>query len=182
MATDVSMSSNALLRIGDNAINSFSDSGAGAKIASNIFDTVYENELTVHPWRFAIGKVALSQLVDTPLNEWEYAYQLPGDLLAVIQVYPRTEFEIYEDKLYSNMNTTEIDYQFKPNETSLPPYFVKLMELRLASEFAVSVSHNRSLAETYKIMADEQFLIATHTDSIQRPNVAISSSPFTEVR
>ena len=176
------MSSNALLRIGHNEINSFSDAGAGAKIASNIYNIIYENELTIHPWRFAIGKVALSQLVAAPLNEWERAYQLPGDLLTVIQVYPRTEFELYEDKLYANVDTVEIDYLFKPTETTLPPYFVKLMELRLASEFAVSVTHNRTLAETYKIMADEQFLLATNTDSRQRPNVAISSSPFTEVR
>ena len=182
MATDVSMSSNALLRIGHTEINSFTDTGAGAKIAANIYQTIYENELTSHPWRFCVGKKALSQLVATPLNEWTYAYQLPTDLLTVIRTYPNSDYELYEDKLYSNLTEIEIDYLFEPEEPNLPPYFVKLMEFRLASEFAISVSHNRALAETYKIMGDEQFLLATHIDSRQRPNEAIAHSPFTEVR
>ena len=182
MATNVSMSSNALLRIGHSEINSFSDAGAGAKVASNLYQTVYESELTSHPWRFSVGKVALSQLTAAPLNEWTYAYQLPGTLMTVLRTYPRTDFEIYEDKIYCNVNTLDIDYTFKPSESALPPHFVKLMELRLASEFAVAVTNNRALSETYKIMADEQMLVAANLDSRQRPNQAIASSPFTDVR
>jgi len=182
MATDISMSSNALLLIGHGTINSFTDAGAGAKTASNLYATVYEDAITSYPWRFAMGKVALSKLVASPLNEWKNAFQLPGDLLLVYRTYPRSTFEIYEDKLYSDEEEVEIDYWFKPDESTLPPYFVKYMQYLLAAEFAVSVTDNRSLAEIWDAKAGVQMLVAQNRDSQGRTNNAIESAPFLEVR
>lgn len=182
MATDISMSSNALLLIGHSTINSFSDAGAGARAASNLYTTVYEDAITSYPWRFSMGKVSLSRLVDTPLNEWTYAFQLPGDLLLTYRTYPNSVFEIYEDKLYSNQETIEIDYWFKPSETSLPPYFVKYMQYLLAAEFSISVTDNRSLAEAFTTKAGSQMLVAQNRDAQGRTNNAIESAPFLEVR
>jgi len=182
MATDISMSSNALLLIGHGTINSFTESGAGAKAASNLYDVVYEDAITSYPWRFAMGKVTLSKLSSSPLNEWTNAFQLPGDLLLTYRTYPRSPFEIYENKLYSDQETIEIDYWFKPEETTLPPYFVKYMQYALASEFAISVTDNRTLAETFDAAANTQKLVAMNRDSQGRTNNAIESAPFIEVR
>jgi len=182
MATSIGMSSNALLLIGHNTINAFTDPGAGARAAANLYQTVYEDAITSHSWRFAIGKATLSELVAKPRNEWARAFQLPGDLLMVLRTYPRSNYEIYEDKIYTNGNAVDIDYWFTPSEGVLPPYFVKLMQYRLAAEFAISVTDNRTLAQIFEEKADRQFLVAANRDSQGRPNVAIKSSPFTEVR
>jgi len=182
MATDISMCSNALILLGHTTINSFTDPGAGATAAANLYDTVYEDALTGHPWRFAMGKVTLSKLTDTPLNEWTNAFQLPGNLLLTYRTYPRSNFEIYEDKLYTNNNEVEIDYWFKPTETSLPPYFVKYMQYALAAEFAISVTDNRTLADLFANQAMQQKMIAVNRDSQGRTNNAIQSAPFIEVR
>lgn len=182
MATDISMSSNALLLIGHETINSFTDAGAGARAAANLYETVYEDAITSYPWRFAIGKVTLSKLAAEPLNEWKNAFQLPGDLLLTYRTYPRSPFEIYENKLYSDQETIEIDYWFKPEETTLPPYFVKYMQYALASEFAISVTDNRTLADTSNASANQQRLVAMNRDSQGRTNNAIESAPFIEVR
>jgi len=66
------------LLIGHGTINSFTDVGAGALAAANLYDTVYEDAITAYPWRFAIGKASLSKLVAAPLNEWTNAFQLPS--------------------------------------------------------------------------------------------------------
>lgn len=182
MATDISMCSNALLLIGHGTISSFTEGGAGAEVASNLYETTYENALTLHRWRFASGKAQLSQLVAAPLNEWTYAYQLPADYLAGIKVYPNTDFEIYEDKLYSNSNEVALDYVFKPDESKLPPYFVKLMEFHLAAQFAIPVTDNSTKSETYERKFMEQLKRAKFVDSQSRPNDPITSSPFTDVR
>lgn len=182
MATDISMCSNALLLLGHGTINSFSDSGAGARAANNLYMTVYEDALTGYPWRFAMGKVTLSKLAAAPLNEWTNAFQLPGDLLQVYRTYPRSNFEIYEDKLYSDSETIQIDYWFKPDETTLPPYFVKYMQYALAAEFAISVTDNRTLAENFDAKAMQQKMVAMNRDSQGRTNNAIESAPFLEVR
>lgn len=182
MATDISMSSNALLLIGHGTISSLTEPGAGARAAANLYPTVYEDALTGHPWRFAMGKVALSKLLDTPLNEWKNAFQLPGNLLLMYRTYPRSTYEIYEDKLYTDEESVEIDYWFEPAETTLPPYFVKYMQYLLAAEFAISVTDNRTLAETFSAMAEKQKLVAINRDSQGRTNNAIESAPFLEVR
>lgn len=182
MATDISMSSNALLLIGHNTINSFTEAGAGARAAANLYSVVYEDAITSYPWRFAMGKVTLSKLVASPLNEWSNAFQLPGDLLLTYKTYPRSVFEIYEDKLYSNQSTMEIDYWFKPDEPNLPPYFVKYMQYLLASEFSISVTDNRTLADTFAQAAQKQGMVAQNRDAQGRTNNAIQSAPFLEVR
>ena len=182
MATDISMCSNALLLIGHSTINSFDDAGAGARAASNLYETVYEDAITGHPWRFAMGKKSLSKLVDTPLNEWKNAFQLPSDLLLVYRTYPRSNYEIYEDKIYSDNESVEIDYWFTPQETNLPPYFVKYLQYALAAEFAISVTDNRTLADLFANQAIQQKMIAVNRDSQGRTNNAIESAPFLEVR
>ena len=182
MATDIDLCSNALLLIGDDVITSFTDAGAGAKVASNLYESSYENILSLHRWRFAVGKIQLSQLVSTPVNQFKYAYQLPADLLTMIRTYPDSDYEIYEDKLYSNHSSVEIDYVFTPDESKLPAYFIKLMEFYLASQFAIPVTDNTSKAEQYNAMFEEQLKRARFLDSQGRPGDPVTSSPLVDVR
>ena len=182
MATDISMSSNALLLIGHGTISSFTEGGSGAEVASNLYATTYENLLCLHRWRFASAKSQLSQLTATPLNEWTYAYSLPSGYLVAIKVYPDVEFEIYENKLYADANEVALDYTFKPDESRLPAYFIKLMEYNLAAQFAVPVTANRSLGELYQAMFEDQLKRSRFLDSQARPQSPIIDSPFTEVR
>lgn len=182
MATDISMSSNALLLIGHGTIASFAEGGAGAEVASNLYTTTYENLLTMHRWRFASAKRDLNRLVATPLNEWTYAYQLPADYLTAIKVYPDVDYEIYEDKIYADVDSLALDYIYKPDESRLPPYFVKLMEFHLAAQFSVPVTDNSTKAEEYRKMYEDQLRRAKFIDSQARPNDAIVDSPFVEVR
>ena len=182
MATDISMCSNALLLIGHSTISSFTDPGAGPEVAANLYDTTYENLLTQHRWRFATAKRQLSQLTSSPLNEWQYAYTLPADYLTGFRVYPSTDYEIYENKLYSNENEIAIDYIFKPDESRLPAYFVKLMEFHLAAQFAIPVTDNTAKAEEYRRMYEDQLRRAKFIDSQARPSDGFVDSPFLEVR
>lgn len=182
MATDISMSSNALLLIGHGTIASFTEGGAGAEVASNLYTTTFENLLTLHRWRFATAKRDLNRLTSTPLNEWSYAFTLPSDYLIAIKVYPDVDYEIYENKLYANVTTVALDYIFKPDESRLPPYFVKLMEFHLAAQFAIPVTDNSTKAEEYRKMYEDQLRRAKFIDSQARPNAPIVDSPFIEVR
>jgi hypothetical protein len=157
MATSISMCSNALLMIGHGTISSFTEGGSGAEAASNLYDSTYESLLSAHRWRFAAAKSQLSQLTDTPLNDWTYAYQLPSGYLMGISVYPNVEYEIYEDKLYSDSND-------------------------LAAQFAIPVTGNRSLAEIYTLKFESQLKRARFADSQSRPQAGIVDSPFIEAR
>lgn len=182
MATDISICSNALLLIGHGTISSFTEGTAGATVASNLYPTTYESCLTMHRWRFASAKSQLSRFTATPLNEWTYAYSLPSGYLLGIKVYPDVDYEIYENKLYANANEVALDYVFKPSESRLPPYFVKMLEYLLAAQFSVPVTSNKSTGELYAAMYEAQLRRSKYLDSQSRPQASVVDSPFTEIR
>ena len=77
MASDIDIASNALILIGDNPISSFTEPGAGATAAANLYPVTYEQLLSEHPWTFALKEQKLNQLSQQPdaLTNWRYAYQ-----------------------------------------------------------------------------------------------------------
>lgn len=180
--SDVEICSNALLLIGHNAISSFTEGGAGAQVASNLYDQTLESLLSYHPWRFAVGQVALARLVDVPVNTWSYAFQLPTDFLRAIKVYPHGDYEIFEDMIYSNNDALDLDYLFRPEESRFPAYFTEALTYYLASKFSIPVTSNRALAETYNAKYMEALGQAMAADSQGRVPTAIVDSPFTDVR
>ena len=182
MATAIEICSNALNLIGHGPIASFTDGGAGANTAYALYNTTYENLLSLHRWRFASGKASLSRLTAAPQNEWTYAFQLPANYIVATKVYPKVDYEIYEDKIYANASTVDLDFIFKPDESQLPSYFVRLLEFNLASIFAIPVTDNSSKAEEYRRLYDTALRRARFTDAQARPPRPIVDSPFIDVR
>jgi len=56
------------------------------------------------------------------------------------------------------------------------------MEFHLATQFSIPVTDNSTKAEEYRTMYEDQLRRSKFVDSQARPNDAIVSSPFTEVR
>jgi len=178
--TDVQIASQALKLLGDNTITAFSDPGNGAETMNEIYEQTLECLLTENYWRFAIKKAALSlNASPTPLNQYQYKYDLPADFLAMQTVRPTgTSWEIFGDELYSNQSELDIDYTYKPDESVLPPYFVKLLVYRLAADGAIGVTDKDSLNQIYERKYLEQLNIARAADSMNRPANPLITNPF----
>jgi len=182
MATDIEICSNALNMVGHSSIASFTEGGAGAGIAKALYETTYKNLLSLHRWRFASAKETLGRLTATPINDWTYAFQLPSKYIMAIKIYPNVDYEIYEDKLYSDASALDLDYIFQTDEAALPGYFQRLIEFNLASLFSISVTDSSTKAEEYRRMFEDQLKRAKFIDSNARPADAIVSSPFIDAR
>ncbi len=182
MSTDIQICSNALLLIGHTPIDSFNDGTLGAQVASNFYPTTVKSMLTSHRWRFAVKKAVLSKLPAKPLNQWAYIYQLPANYLSAIRVDPESNYEIFEDKLYSQLSAIQLDYIFRPTEALFPVYFEEALEYKLAAKFAFPVTSNRALSETYQAAYLQQLRVAKFTDSQARPQAPLQDSPFIDVR
>lgn len=184
MATDISMSSNALILLGDNPISSFTEAGFGATAAANLYEDTYKAILASHPWSFALKEQELNQLSQTPDSRtgFQYAYQMPTDLIRAWKLMDHSDYTIIGDILYSNLSTILLRYVYKVAETELPPQVVKAIEYKLASEFAPFISEDTNLANLYEEKARFQLAQAQYIDSQNRPQSAIIDSPFTDVR
>lgn len=182
MASDIDIASNALVRIGVSPISSFTEGGAAGQAASNLYEPTIRSLLTEHRWRFAAAKRTLAKLTAKPLNEWTNAFQIPSDLLLLYRVHPRQNYEIFEDKIYSDSATLSVDYLFRASTSLFPAYFQLACEYKLASEFALIVTSNRSLAEVYEEKYIQQMKKARFADSQGRPGDAIQNIDYLDVR
>jgi hypothetical protein len=180
--TKISLISDALVLLGEKPASSLTEDRYGMTVGSNLFEAIYENELTSNRWRFAMTKAQLSQLVSVPLNEWKHAYQLPSDMLMPIGVYPKAQYEIYADHLYTNRSTVELDYLFKPDVPEIPPYFAQLMRYALARDMIKPITESDTgvsiMQQKYSMQRDR----AMFADAQGRPNISIQHSPFTAGR
>ena len=185
MPTDIEIASNALILIGDEPISSFSDSGSGATAAANLYPSTYLAVLAEFPWSFARKNAQLSLLAQAPdpLTNFSFAYQLPADMIHLWEIAPVQNYEIVNDLLYSNINTGALAmYTFKVDETQLPGHFVKALEYKLASDFAISVTEDVQMNALFERKYQTQIRMARHKDSQQAPQKPIVRNAAIDVR
>ena len=198
--TKLSICSDALIMLGASPLSSFSDGTDEAQVADRLYDDVRDTLLMQYPFSWSIKKVKLARLTDAPINEWRYKYQLPGDMLgnpkAVFQTSavsdrPVRDFEIYSGGLYTNLENVWIDYQFTPEPTSFPPYFVRLLRTALAAEFAEPITdqitkaqyfHQQAYGSPSENMRGGLFRVAASIDGTDRPQQTIQEFPISDIR
>ena len=179
----INICSNALLLLGHTSISSLTDGTTGAELANALYDVSYEALLSKYRWRFATKQMQLAKTSDTPLGfDYTNVFQLPIDMLYLQQVHGVRNYEIYDDKLYTNATIIKVDYTVKVAEDKLPPYFIKMLEFYLASQFAIPITGNNTRADFYARAFADARMTATNLDSSQRPNKAIKHNPFIDAR
>ena len=185
----------ALALIGQDNINTLYDGIAESDTCRDIYPGLLEAMITEHPWRFTIGKAKLTKEADTPENEWETSYLLPTDppILHLISVHiddrllGKENYDIYENRrLYTGDHGTDsslyVDYQFVPDESAFPPYFIEYIKLRLASQFAIALAEDGTTSKYWGEVAVEYGKTARRLDSRQRHARPIKRFKLTDVR
>jgi hypothetical protein len=148
--TDVSICSDALVMLGASVISSFDEGSPAATASARLYPDLRDTLLSRYAWSWSLKKVQISRLVTAPLNEWKYAYQLPGNMLTgVLAVFSSNSnaarpinygWEIYGSQLFTNMEEVYIDYQESVQEAVMPPYFVRLLRVAVAAELALVIT------------------------------------------
>lgn len=198
--TKLTICNDALIMLGANTITSFSDGSDAAKITDRLYDDIKALVMTMYPWSFATKKVQIARTTNTPVTEWNYEYQLPGDLLAgPIAVFntsasgarPVREWERYEDKVLTNYESVYIDYWFPVVESKMPQYFVQLLKYFLAWHFAEPVTDQFTKGQYWQGTAvgtpqengrGGYFRQAMNIDGGSQPNQAIEDFALVDVR
>jgi len=161
--TDLSICSDALILLGAAPISSFTEGTDSAQACDSLYPDLRDSLISRYEWTWSTRKIQLSRLSTNPINEWKYSYQLPGDMISGVMAVFETNstfqkplrygWEIYQDKLYTNLETVYIDYQTSVAESAMPEYFVRLLRTALACELAMVVTDQASKSEFYRVMA-----------------------------
>lgn len=177
MAQKIEIISNASVLLGGEPISALSE-GISGVLGDAFYENTYRDLLSMHPWRFAMKKRKLAKTTTVPINEYKYEYQLPSDCVVVRRVNEGLDYDIFEDKIFTNYNDVSIEYTYRPTETILPDYFTATLQFLLASLFAVPITDNVSKGEFYTILYDKKLKVAKMIDSQSRPTTPIQSNPL----
>jgi len=161
--TDLSICSDALISLGASPLSSFTEGTDAAQACDRLYPDLKNTLLSTYVWSWTLAKIQLARLSATPINEWKYAYQMPGDhLTGALAVFEtdgtdqrsvRYGWEIYGDELVTNMETVFIDYQQTIAETKMPNYFVRLLRTALAAELAIVITDQAAKADYFRALA-----------------------------
>lgn len=198
--TKLSICSEALIMLGATPLSSFGVGTDEAQVADRLYDDVRDTLLMQYPYSWSLKKVKLGRLLQTPINEWKYVYQLPGDRLgnpkAVFNVSSvgatsQRDFEIYNDGLNTNYEDVWIDYQYRPEPYEFPPYFVRLLKTALAAEFAEPITDQITKADYYhqkaygtpgENMRGGLVRVSINIDGSDKPAQTIQEFPISDIR
>jgi len=198
--TKLSICSDALIMLGASPLSSFSEGTDEAQVADRLYDDIQDTLLMQYPYSWSIKKVQLARLVDTPVTEWRYKYQLPGDILGNPKAVfitssaggkPANDFDIYGTALYANYESVWIDYQYTVDPSLFPAYFINYLKHALAASFAEPITDQITKADYYHRLAyglpSENMRgglarVSMNIDGVDRPPQNIMDFPLTDVR
>lgn len=160
--TDIKICNKAMIRLGVKPFTAFDDGSDPGGVCGETYPELLDAILGMTDWRFATGKRQLNRLTATPNSQYKYAFQFPSDAIqgpskvftsASVGAPAFKDWEIFEDKLYTNVEQIFINYRFRPSESKFRPYFTELIVLALAAATAPSLTDKSSLAEEYNARA-----------------------------
>ena len=191
MATEVSICSNALRRLGDSPITSLTEDTERARLCNALYEPARDSLLRSHAWNFAITRASLAKATESPVFEFANQFILPTDpfCLRVLKM----EFDDFVFKienlagtgrvLLTDEGTANILYIAKITDTTLfDSIFSDTLTAKLASLMAYPVTNSttlqREMERIYKLKLTE----ARSIDSTEGFTDDIVSDTFTDFR
>lgn len=179
MAGKVEIANRALTKLGAERILLLTDPSKEARVMNAMFDLVFDAELRRHRWKFAMRRAILPALVAAPEWGYRFAYQLPSDFLALVQVndiYLRGLKQKTLWTLEGNQILTDLQAPLKvryirrvESLALLDPLFVEVLACKLAFEacetLTQSATKEQAAGEKYTFAVNE----AIRQDAIENP-------------
>lgn len=154
--TEVSICSNALGKLGDNAITSLDDPTERARWCKRFYAKCRDAALRAHNWNFAVKRVALVQSATPPTFGFLYAYQLPPDYLMLLELSEGADipYRIEGGQLLADVPALSIRYIARTGDTAqMDPLFVEYLEAKLAAELAIPLTNSQSIYQAMQLEA-----------------------------
>lgn len=185
MATDVSICSAALLKLGDLPIATLNENTKRALLCANVYPLAKLDVLRAHPWNCCVKRVVLAPLVDAPAFSWRYQFTMPGDWLRTMQVgYDgcMLDYQFESNRILANTNVLPLMYVADVTEGEWDAKLVHVMTLRMEQDLAYAITKSASLAELKAREYEVAFRRAKSIDGQENPPEEWNDSPFITVR
>ncbi len=159
----------------DSFITSLSDDNVKtARLCSIFYGPIRDSLLRSHLWRFARKQYQLAPLMEEPLFNDGYYFQMPTDCLRVVvpddeyfQTYGRWSVE--GDKILADTDLLNIVGIKRVTDTAFfDPIFTEALATRLAHELCIPLAQSLELKQTLKDDMRELTIRAAHVGATEQ--------------
>jgi hypothetical protein len=149
--SDVSICNSALIKLGQDLIDSLSDDIKTARYCNARFPHIRNLVLEAHPWACATKTAELAP-VSSPVTEqedWDYAFEKPEAFLKMVRGEDwDVEFDTFDTYLMSNENPFVIKYIWKNTNAGTYSYHLaECIAWRLAADLAYALTQSREVSD-----------------------------------
>lgn len=187
-ATGVSICSNALLILGAQTINSFTDEADldRAKLCANLYPTVRNELLRSHPWNCAVKRLILSPDAVPPAFGYDQQFELPADCLRVLEVGEggcQIDYRIEGRRIQANTTVLELRYIFANEvESTWDDSLVQLATLAMAARMAYAITQSTSMEQSRLQEFQMALRTAKAVDGQEEPPQTLGDFPLYQAR
>lgn len=185
MTSQVGICNQGLVKLGATRITALTDDTKNARACLAIYDVKRDAELAANPWTFAIKRAEIPASSTAPAFGWGYAYPLPTDFLAMVEV--GTDYTFYDTDtgalfsietdsngslaiLTDVSSPLQIRYVSRVTNAGLyPALFVEALACRLAAELCEELTQNLSKREAAWAERKQAVREAKRLNAIEQP-------------
>ena len=168
MASKVSISNDALIRVGADTIISLTEDTEQARVYNQVFDDAYDALLQSHNWNFAVERAQISQSATDPLFGYDHKYLLPTNpyCLKVLKIDTDFEYRIEGRYLFTDAAPVYIEYIARVADFNrLSPLFRQALSIYIASQIAYTLTGSTSLKATLVQEFTQMYKLARFEDA-----------------
>jgi hypothetical protein len=170
MATsEISISNDALAKLGEARILSFADDVKAARLTKAMYPIQRDKLLRLHNWNFATKRVQLAKLTETPVWGFSSFFQLPADHIRTWQIdSKRSKWKVEGDRIAADLSALKILYIAKITDPAkFDTLFVELLSSMLAMELAMPISDSKTLFDLMTTQFEKKKPIGFGIDSME---------------
>lgn len=161
---------NALLMIGGEEFQDFSEDTQQAKLCNALYERRARSLMELYPWYFSMKQTNLSYISGTPLDEYTRIYQMPPDRLRPLwRPLTTKDFRLFGDKIYAKTDEFKMEYQYRAPESVWTESFRASLEYLMAHVLSIALLDSADNAAEWKEMFTKSLRIAKQVDGQSRP-------------
>lgn len=185
--TAVDIGAQACVLVGLGPISSFDDGSAEANALDVLYEEQVAAELTGYRWSFCTAQATLAApLTETPVIDFDYAFQLPTATLWLHGAYEANSpinYQLINGKVYCNVTADlQVQYTFRADEAYWPAYFAEAMIRKIAGILAASVCESADMAKLQEEIFLQRMARARTLDAQAHPSKPLRATRLITVR
>jgi len=149
LASEIAIANLSLTGLGADNILALTEDSENARKVNAVFALSRDESLRAHPWNFATKRKNFNLLATPPLYEFANAFQIPTDVLRILDSETGKEFltfEIEADQVLTNDDSFKCKCIVRITDTTKwDAAFVIVFAARLEAELAYAITDSRTV-------------------------------------